>query len=100
MTATYTKLKSGDWGVRATSPVKAGDRVSVTTKAGARKSEEVARVIWRGDGVWLCAIAPRQQSSSSPYERTYATREAAERGYFAGSAIQLSNGRWVAYDDQ
>jgi len=60
---TYTKLREG-WGVRATAPVQAGQTVSVTTKAGAVKTETVARVLWQGpdrrtgETVYLLAIQP------------------------------------------
>jgi len=55
---TYAKLNTGAWGVRATSPVKQGDRVTVTKKDGQRKTETIDRVLWTdGVGVWLCAIS-------------------------------------------
>ncbi len=66
-TATYTKLNDGAWGVRALGAVKAGAAVTVTTKAGAVKSERVARVLWSGADkrtgaiVSLCAIEQRAQ---------------------------------------
>jgi len=60
MNATYTKLKSGEWGVRATSEVKPGDRLNVVKKSGEAKTEVVDRVVWTGGGVWLCAT--RQKS--------------------------------------
>jgi hypothetical protein len=61
---TYAKLRGG-WGVRATSPVVAGQTVTVTTKAGQVKTETVSRVLWQGpdrrtgETVYLLAIAPR-----------------------------------------
>lgn len=53
---TYLQLRSGDWGIRATQPVKAGDTVTVSKKDGTSKSERIRRVIWQGNGVFLCAI--------------------------------------------
>lgn len=56
MAATYQKLKSGEWGIRSTSAVAAGERVTVTKKDGTVKTETVVKVLWSGDGIWLCAI--------------------------------------------
>lgn len=54
VSATYTKLRSGDWGIRATSEVKPGQVVEVTTKAGERRRETIGQIVWSGNGVWLC----------------------------------------------
>lgn len=70
MSASYTKLKQG-WGLRVTGAVPvAGQTVQVTTKAGAIKTETVAKVIWQGDDkyspgqkVALCLIDQRARSS-------------------------------------
>ena len=59
--ATYTKLKSGEWGIRSTSPVEPGSRVTVATKTGGSKTETVKKIIWSGNGVWLAAIAQRER---------------------------------------
>lgn len=56
MTATYTKLKSGNWGIRVQGEAKAGDYVSVTKKDGTTKTERIERVVWTGNGISLCAI--------------------------------------------
>ncbi len=61
MSATYTKLKDGSWGIRSTSAVQAGDQVTVTKKSGESKTETVGRVLWTGNGVWLCTV---QQTSN------------------------------------
>jgi len=55
--ATYTKLKSGEWGVRIPCEAAKGERatVAVRTKAGDLKYESVV-VIWSGSGVSLCSI--------------------------------------------
>ena len=52
-TCTYTKLRDDSWGIRATSEIKAGQVVTVTTKAGVSKTETVGKVLWSGNGVWL-----------------------------------------------
>lgn len=58
-TNTYTKLKSGNWGIRATRSVSEGDRVTVTKRDGTTKFETIAKIVWTdGTSAWLCAIAP------------------------------------------
>lgn len=54
--ATYTKLRDGSWGIRATAAVSPGSLVTVTKKSGESKSETVDRIVWSGNGVWLCSI--------------------------------------------
>lgn len=58
-TASYTKLRSGDWGVRVTGDVKPGDRLMVTNRSMKARSEQIDKVIWRGDDVTLCSLVPR-----------------------------------------
>lgn len=70
--ATYTKLKSGNWGIRSTSELIPGQVVAVTTKAGATKMERVEHVVWSGNGVWLAAIAqsaPQRSSANRSHRR-------------------------------
>ena len=57
-TATYTKLKSGAWGLRIVGNIRvqSGDRVTVSKKDGSRKEETVGAILWSGDGVMLCSI--------------------------------------------
>lgn len=62
MTATYTKLRDGSWGIRATNAVAPGASISVTKKSGENKIENIGRVIWSGNGVWLATI----EKSSNP----------------------------------
>jgi formamidopyrimidine-DNA glycosylase len=64
--ATYTKLKSGNWGIRVQSEeVEAGNEIPVTKKSGETKIEVVERVLWTGNGISLCAIRQSQYSCSS-----------------------------------
>lgn len=69
---TYTKLRDG-WGVRATQPAKVGETITVQTKAGATKTETVARVIWQGPDkktgqtIYLLAINPTQAGNGNGY---------------------------------
>ena len=61
-TATYTKLRSGEWGIRLIGRATEGQMVSVAKKSGETKSETIARVVWTGrdsrsgESVSLCAI--------------------------------------------
>lgn len=67
MKATYTKLKSGDWGLRVEGgDVKAGQSITVTKKDGDTKTETVAGVLWTGNGVQLCSIKPKQRRGDYP----------------------------------
>jgi hypothetical protein len=74
--ATYTKLKNGEWGIRVEGTVRKGDLVTVTKKSGQTKTETVAKVLWTGNGVCLCAIRrkasyeTRQSFARSPARRS------------------------------
>lgn len=76
MSATYTKLKNGEWGVRVEGTVNRGTVVSVVTKAGKLKTETVGSVLWTGTDrqsghtISLCAIKQKeQQRDGAHYER-------------------------------
>jgi hypothetical protein len=67
MSATYSKLNTGDWGVRIVGgKPNEGERVTVTKKDGTAKAEIVGRVLWSGQGVYLCTIAPKGAAPSAP----------------------------------
>lgn len=53
--ATPTKLRNGDWGAKVQGSVSEGDYIQITTRAGKSWGANVARVIWRGDGVSIVA---------------------------------------------
>lgn len=57
MSATYTKLKSGEWGVRVQGTSQANTKCEVTLKNGTKKWEKLSNLIWEGDGVQIYAIA-------------------------------------------
>lgn len=87
MSATYTKLRDGSWGIRVTGQtVQPHDFVAVKTKAGAVKTECVKKVLWQGDGVTLCAIGARRSAAAPTYrcKRRYGCDEC---------------GEWVTEDD-
>ncbi len=55
--ATPCKLRNGRWGARAPASTKAGDTLTITTKAGKSWQAVVDCVVWTGDGVALCATS-------------------------------------------
>lgn len=74
--ATYTKLRDGSWGLRATQPLQTGQSITVTKKSGETKAETVGRVLWTGNGVTLATIA---QGGSSRSSRSAGVRECGKR---------------------
>lgn len=56
MSASYTKLKSGEWGVRIEGTAQQGQQVIVKKKDGTTKTETVTQIVWSGNGITLCAI--------------------------------------------
>jgi hypothetical protein len=56
MSATYTKLRSGEWGVRVEGAARAGQTITVRKKDGSTKTETIEKVVWTGNGVSLCAV--------------------------------------------
>ena len=73
---TFMKLRSGDWGVRATDAdadnVKDGQEVTVKKRDGSTTKERIEKVVFRKDGVAICALAPKERPSGSgllQYER-------------------------------
>ena len=67
---TYTKLNNGSWGVRVRGTAAKGQKVTVTKKDGTTKIETVSAVLWSGDGVTLCAIAPSAPSAAAGVVRS------------------------------
>lgn len=67
MQATYSKLKDGTWGVRVEfsgkGSISAGDRVVVKKKSGEKKEEVIDRVLWKGNGIFLCSIKDAKPAS-------------------------------------
>lgn len=66
---TYTKLRSGEWGIRSTTRLVSGMHVTVSKRDGSAKMETVDRVVWSGGGVWLASVkrdAPSAPPSSRP----------------------------------
>jgi len=79
MQATYTKLRSGAWGVKLTGI--AGTvpaTVTVTKRDGSTKVERIADVVWKGDGAMICTLAAsspaRPATGRSRTESTFIRR--------------------------
>jgi len=83
--ASYTKLRSGAWGVRGigTAP-NSGDTVTVTKKSGATDERTVERVVWSGparDGngnAWIATV----EADRAP--RAYRGRRSSYRSAYRG----------------
>lgn len=65
MAASFTKLKSGDWGIYVDGTAKEGQTVNVSKKDGTTQECVVAKVLWKGKGKSLCAIEQRQKAAAS-----------------------------------
>lgn len=69
----YTKLKSGEWGIRGGGePPAPGSRVTVTKRDGSENSETVDAVLWSGEdkrsgGVaWMATV---EREGKKPQQR-------------------------------
>lgn len=63
--ATYSKLRSGEWGIRVQGPARKGQSLTVAKKSGETKTETVRNVMWSGNGITLCAIEQSSRRSSA-----------------------------------
>ncbi|GAA5367209.1 hypothetical protein [Streptococcus uberis] len=52
----YSKLNSGEWGVRLEGNAQPGQIVNVVRKDGKVKPEKLGRLVWEGGGAQLYAI--------------------------------------------
>lgn len=63
------KLRDGSWGAKLQGPVKSGDQIKITTKAGKYWLATVLRIVFIRDGFAIVAVAtgkcPSQRSCSS-----------------------------------
>lgn len=64
MSATYQKLRSGEWGVRVVgAKPREGDQVTVKKKDGTTKVETIAKVVFTGEhNVHICAVTQNNSS--------------------------------------
>lgn len=83
---TWTKLKTGAWGLRgASSILKDGASVVVSKKSGELQNVTVGKVIWSGNGVALATVASSGSTSTSS-RRTSAVRKSSYTGVRGCSA--------------
>lgn len=77
MSATYSKLRDGSWGLRITGRVTPGEQVTVTKRSGETRTETVRHIIWQApDGtVTLAAI---QKGGAAPRRNNPAELDRAE----------------------
>jgi hypothetical protein len=84
MQATYTKLRSGAWGVKVTTkqPVSIGkgDIVHVLRRNGEVRTETIDKVVWNDRTTYLCQIkqkpsTERQYTQPPPMEPPERTQE-------------------------
>lgn len=89
--ATPTKLKNGDWGARvASTNVREGDIVRITTRGGKSWEAEVMKVIWRGEGVSICATSSLPRRSTASRTGHSAPRSGTPTGCRCGSVVEYS----------
>ena len=75
MSATYAKLRSGEWGIKSTVPLRAGDTAVVVKRSGQARRCIVGRVLWTGeDGACLATIAMSVANKSAPRVARSSTR--------------------------
>ncbi len=84
MTATYTKLKDGSWGIRVVGKVTTGQTVTVTKKSGESKQETVGKVLWTGDGITLATVSGSPSSPSAPSRLNRYSRRRSSSLYCGG----------------
>lgn len=53
---TWTKLKDGSWGLRATEALDEGSSVQVAKKDGSTTRVTVGKLMWKGNGVFLYTV--------------------------------------------
>lgn len=64
-TATYTKLRTGEWGVRcAATHAVIGADITVTKKSGETKTERIRSVVWTDTTTALVAIEKTERPAS------------------------------------
>lgn len=81
-TITYTKLRSGAWGVRGPAEsVRSGSTIVVSKRDGSTKTETVGRVLWTGDGIALASLARSKRSGRCTLCDEPLSAYARRRGY-------------------
>jgi hypothetical protein len=94
MTTTFTKLRSGQWGLRGSqSALQPGATIGVAKRDGSTKECVVGRVIWTKDGIALATISasgcrvpsnPHREMCAECGERHAVTTASDSSGIVAG----------------
>jgi len=63
MRATYSRLSSGEWGIRVHGSAQPGQQIVVTALSGESHLEKVDTIVWQRGGLSVCTI-DRSQSIS------------------------------------
>ena len=101
--ATFTRLKSGDWGIRVIGPSapSAGSTVTVTKRNGGAQEAKVLKVLWSGPGrngeeAHLCTIVPKRAGA----RRTAKRHDGEPCGQECGARLVCNEcGDWVNCGD-
>lgn len=65
MKVIYTKLRSGEWGLKIIgSDVEAGDTVAVRKKDGSTQYETIDRIVYENDNYFICTIKKPQDAGN------------------------------------
>lgn len=67
---TFTKLRSGEWGIRSKQPIAAGEVVEVVKRDGSRHAHTVTKIVWTDKATWLAAIDTAAPARPSRGRRT------------------------------
>ena len=84
--ATFTRLKTGAWGIHSLSPLEPGGTTTITKKDGTTQRLPVGVQIYAGDGVYVYAIGGVRvaKEGTAPYAATrptYTARKGRPCGY-------------------
>ncbi len=93
VSATYSRLASGAWGIRCTgdvSTITTGSSVRVTKRDGRAASETVARVLWTDGRALLAAIVP----TAVPASRAWAAGPHRHQCPDCGDYVQRGSTCW------
>lgn len=63
-TATWTKLRSGEWGIKG-QRLNAGEQVTVIKRNGGSQVVTVGRVVWEGSGVAIATVGTQRATTNA-----------------------------------
>lgn len=81
---TFTKLRSGEWGITTSDNVTVGQTVTVTKKSCETQTVKIAKIVWSGNGKSICAIeSTRRNNDYIPATRN-SRGYVDQRGHYEG----------------